>query len=99
MVSVVLVAVVFMFGHESAATAGERFMVALQNHDVNTLTKMSMMQGLSEDQIHKEWDNAVNVAANTTFLDTRSMAGSQSNDTNGAVQMQIIKDIDKPGFL
>ena len=54
--SVVLVTLILIFSRESLSTVGARFMDALERHDVNKLTALSMMNGKTEDQIRKEWD-------------------------------------------
>ena len=42
-VCVVLTLILLLFNRETPSMAGTRFMVALDNHDVDTLTKMTMM--------------------------------------------------------
>jgi len=97
LVCIVFVAGLMIFSRESAASAGTRFMVALQDHDVNTLTKMSMMQGASEPDIRKQWDFAVNTAEKYYQFGFRVEGASQASDNTASVKVRIIKDIDKPG--
>ncbi|MDR3690121.1 MAG: hypothetical protein P4L46_12125 [Fimbriimonas sp.] len=95
--SVVVVIFVLVFSRESLTTVGGRFMDALMRHDTVALTKMSMMKGLTDEQIQKEWDESVNVAAKYYMFAYHIDGASQSGDTLGSIRMKVIKDIDHPG--
>jgi len=95
--SVVLVTLILIFSRESLSTVGARFMDALERHDVNKLTAMSMMNGKTEDQIRKEWDYTVNTAGRYYQFAYSVEGGTQSGPNLGSVKIRIIKDIDKPG--
>ena len=95
--SVIVVIAILTFSRESPTAAGEKFMFALITHDVDTLTKLSNIPGESDDQIRKEWDTACNVAGKYYVFDYKINGGSQPDDKNAAVRMQVIKDANKPG--
>ena len=97
-VSVVLLFVLLLvFSRESPSSAGTRFMVALQHHDVDTLTKMSMMEGLSEEDIRKQWDFTMNTAEKY-YQFAYTLAGStQSSPTTASLKVQMYHDADRPG--
>ncbi len=94
---VIVIVVLLAFSRESPASAGTRFMIALQHHDVDTLTKMSKMDGESEDQIRKQWDFAVNTAEKYYVFTYRIDHAAQSSPTTASVTIQMTKDADKPG--
>jgi len=96
-VCVVLTIVLLLMSRETPAIAGTRFMVALESHDVDTLTKMSMMNGASEESIHKQWDFCVNTAEKYYRFIWHVTGASQANATTASVKIQMVKDADHPG--
>jgi len=94
---VLCVVVLMLFSRESAASAGARFMEALQHHDVDTLTQMTKMDGASEADIHKQWDFAVNNAEKYYAFGYKVEGASQSGKDNASVKISMIRDIDHPG--
>ncbi len=97
LVCVVVITVLLIFSRESPAAAGTRFMAALQDHDVNTLTKMSKMDKLSEDEIRKQWDFAVNTAEKYYQFAFKIEGAAQADGKTASVKVRMIKDADKPG--
>ena len=96
-VSVVFITAILLFSKESVSSVGTRFLDALERHDVDTLTKMSMMSGTSPEQIHKEWDQCVNHAGKYYTFAYHVEGASQSGDNLGSVRFRLIKDADRPG--
>lgn len=94
---VILVAALMLFSRESASSAGTRFMVALQDHDVDTLTKMSAMPGASEEDIRKQWDFAVNKAEKYYQFLFKIEGAGQASPNTASIKIRMIKDSDKPG--
>jgi hypothetical protein len=72
-------------------------MEALAKHDVDTLTKMTMMTGASQDNIRKQWDFSVNKAERYYEFGYRIESSAQANDHAASVKVQMTKDIDHPG--
>ncbi len=95
--SVIVVIGIVLFSKESVASVGGRFMDALQRHDVDQLTKLSMMSNLNEEQIHKEWDHCVNVAGKYYIFAYHIEGANQATPTSGSVKVRMIKDADRPG--
>ena len=96
-VCVVLVVALVLLSRESPSSAGLRFMAALSNKDVDTLTKMSMMSGESEDQIRKQWDFSVNVAEKYYRFGWKMAGAGQPSPTTASIKLQMIHDADHPG--
>jgi len=94
---VIVVSALLLFSRESPSAAGDRFMAALINHDVDGLTKMSMMKGASEDDIRKQWDFSVNTAEKYYRFAYRIAGAAQSSDTTASVKVFVAKDADHPG--
>jgi hypothetical protein len=94
---VVVIALLLFFSRESPVAAGTRFMVALQHHDVDTLTKMTKMEKASDEDIRKQWDFTVNQAEKYYQFGFRIAGSGQASDTTASVKVQMIHDIDKPG--
>ncbi len=93
---VVIVGLLF-FSRESPSAAGTRFMVALQNHDVDTLTKLTKMEKASDGDIRKQWDFAVNNAEKYYQFGFKIIGSAQASDTTASVRVSMVHDIDKPG--
>lgn len=96
-VCVIVIAGLLFFSRESPAAAGTRFMVALRDHDVDTLTKLSMMKKASPDEIRKQWDFAVNHAEKYYVFMFSIEGATASSDTTASVKVKMWHDIDKPG--
>ena len=96
-VSVALVLGLLLFSRESISAVGNKFMVALQSHDVDQLTRMSLMNGDSPDEVHKQWDFAVNKAGKYYRFAYRIVATNQASDSTGSVRMMVVRDADHPG--
>ena len=96
LVSLVLVVGIVLFSRESVASVGGRFLNALERHDVDELTKLSSMSGLTNEQIHKKWDQTVNVAGRYFLFAYHDEGANQASDTTASVRARIIKDADKP---
>jgi len=96
LVSAVLVGGILLFVKEGVATTGGRFLNALERHDVDELTKLSSMSGLTEEQIHKKWEQTVNVAGRYYLFAYHIEGASQASENSASVRFRIIKDMDKP---
>jgi hypothetical protein len=97
LVCVVIIVVLLLFSRESPSAAGTRFMVALQDHDVDTLTKLSMMKKANPEDVRKQWDFAMNKAEKYYRFAFKVEGSSQASDTTASVKIRMIKDSDKPG--
>lgn len=95
-VSVVVVVVLLLFSRETPTVAGTRFMVALESHDVDTLTKMSMMKGLSTEEIRKKWDFTVNKAERYYRFAWHIDGATQSSEKTASVRVKMVRDADHP---
>jgi len=94
---VIVITVLLLFSRESPAAAGTRFMIALQDHDVDALTKLTMMDNKSDADIRKQWDFAVNVAEKYYSFAFKVEGAAQATPTTASVKVRVIKDSDKPG--
>lgn len=94
---VIVIVTLLFFSRESPAAAGTRFMVALQDHDVDTLTKLTRMEKASPEDIRKQWDFSVNKAERYYRFAFKIVGSSQANDTTASVKVSMIHDSDKPG--
>lgn len=94
---VILLGMIFLFGKESLTSVGTRFMSALARGDVDTLTKMSLVGDETPEQMHKEWDFAVNTAGKHYRFFWRITSELQADERSGSVRMQITRNADTPG--
>jgi hypothetical protein len=69
-------------------------MAALDAHDVDTLTKMTKMDGTSEESIRKQWDFAVNQAEKYYRFEWRVDSAAQSSPTTASVKIRMTRDAD-----
>ncbi len=92
--AIVIVALLF-FSKETPTVAGTRFMAALESHDVSTLTKMTKMDGASEDAIRKQWDFSVNQAERYYRFQWKVDGATQSSPTTASVKVRMYRDADK----
>jgi hypothetical protein len=97
LVCVVIIVGLLFFSRESPSAAGTRFMIALQDHDVDTLTKMSKMDKTSEADIRKQWDFAVNTAEKYYQFAFKIEGSAQSSESTASVKVRMIHDSDHPG--
>jgi hypothetical protein len=72
-------------------------MMALSTKDVDTLTKMSMMPGETDEQIRKQWDFTVNVAEKYYRCGWHIEGAAQPSPTTASVKLKVIHDADHPG--
>jgi hypothetical protein len=96
-VCIAVLGFVFLSGRESVTTVGSRFMSALAKGDVDTLTKMSYIDGESPDHIRKEWDFAVNEVAKHYRFTWRITSARETGKESAAVSMQVARNADSGG--
>jgi hypothetical protein len=93
---IVALLVMVMLSGEGPATAGGRFMVALEKGDVKTLVDMSYSDGISKEELQKKWEYGTQVVApHYRFVYTVNGASETSNDT-ASLRMTLTRDVDNP---
>jgi hypothetical protein len=93
----IVIAVMMLFSRESLSSVGARFMTALSKGDVDTLTKMSYMGDETPDEIHKQWDFAVNTSGKHYRFIWNIVAATAADDNTGSVRLQVQRNADQPG--
>jgi hypothetical protein len=92
-----ILALGYIFSQESLNTVASRFMSALATGDVNTLSENSYLGTESKDEIHKQWDYAVNDVAKYYRFTWRITGSMQQSEDSGAVRLSVAKNADGPG--
>ncbi|HEY0867724.1 MAG TPA: hypothetical protein VGE01_10110 [Fimbriimonas sp.] len=94
-VAIVLFAFVLLFSREGVSTVGARFMGALARHDVDTLTKMTYLgEGISDEEIRKKWDFAVNEAGKHYRFAWKVTGTTQTTENEAAVRLQVVRNME-----
>ena len=96
-VCIAILSLVYVFSQESLNTVASRFMSALSTGDVNALTENSYVGTESKDEIHKQWDYAVNDVAKYYRFTWRITGSMQQSEDSGAVRLSVAKNADSPG--
>lgn len=88
-VGVAAVIVLLLFGKEGPAAAGSRFMDALARGDAEDLTKASIAEGKSQEELKKDWEFTTRVSKHYLFHWNIVSANVVSDDSaNVRVQVQ-----------
>ena len=95
--SVIVIVGLLLISKESPASVGTRFMAALDAHDVDTLSKLTMMKGASDENIRKQWDFTVNTAEKYYRFGYHIEGATQADANTASVKVRMIKDADHPG--
>ncbi len=95
--AVIVILVLFLFSKESLGSIGGRFMQALANGDVETLTKMSYMGDTPEDKVRDEWKFATQVAGLHYRFVYRVTGFVQADENRGSVRIGITRNADQGG--
>ena len=95
-VSVLLVGYIFISSRESLSTVANRFMGALAKHDVDTVSRMTYMPELSQDEIKKRWTKTFDYAKYYRFQ-WKLVSADQQGPESGAVRLQMRAPFDDPG--
>lgn len=82
-VSVAMVAVLFLFSGQSPRGAAAEFLSALSSGDVNKLTELSSVGSKSKEEIHKEWEESIKYGR--TYLFLWDITGFQQDKDNTAI--------------
>lgn len=91
---VIAVVVMFFFAGESASSAGTRFMSALKARDAKTLADMSMVEGMSHDQVEAAWKKCLDDTTYYNFL--YSIRGADTpKEGEALVRLGVTRN---PGF-
>lgn len=92
LVSALVVIVLLFMGGESPTSIASKFMVALAKGDVDTLTKMSYIDGKNEEQIKQAWDYTVNKVGPHYRFVFRSISAVQIDPTLVNVKFEVVTD-------
>lgn len=96
--AIALFVFVIAFSKESLSTVGARFMGALARHDVDTLTELSYMgEKVTQDEIRKKWDFAVNEAGKYYRFRWVVVGSSEASQKDGSVRLQVTRNSDNQG--
>lgn len=95
--AVLIIVGLLAFSRESIGSVGTRFMDALKAGDVATLTKMSYLGNVTEEEMAKKWDFAVNTAAPYYRFEYRVVSAKETTDKSGSVRLQVNRNIDHGG--
>ena len=96
--SVFVVAGLFFFGKDSAATTAGEFMSALAKGDVDTLTELSWFQGATKEQLKEKWRYSVKEVGPHYVFAWKINAVTRSGDDSAAARMQVIRNLDAGGY-
>lgn len=90
----IAVLVMFFLAGESASSAAGRFMAALKARDTKTLAEMSLVDGMSKDQVEAEWKKCMDTTAYYNFL--YSVKGADTpKEGEALVRLSVTRT---PGF-
>ena len=95
LISIFLIAFMFFGARESLTTVGARFLSALAKHDVDTLTKMTYLDGQNTDQIRKQWERCFEYSKFYRF-EWRVTGGTEQGKELGTVQFATTAPLDDP---
>lgn len=96
--SVFVVAGLFFFGKDSAATTAGDFMSALAKGDVDTLTELSFFQGATKEQLREKWRYTVKEVGPHYVFAWRISGITRSEENSAAAKMQVIRNLDQGGY-
>ena len=94
---VLAVIAMFFFTGESATTAGARFMAALSDRKVDTLTDMSYVEGASREEIEKAWKKCTDANMYYRFMYDLKGADSPKND-EALVRVALLKNVTSTSY-
>lgn len=91
-VVVVFVGILAFAGRSGPTPSANAFLTALVKGDVDKLTDLSYYQG-DRGKLKEQWDFAVHQAGKYYAFTWRVKDEKQSNDTNAAVQIDIVRNV------
>ncbi len=86
-----LVVGVLLFSKEGVTTSATRFMSALAQGDVKTLSDNSFMDGVSKEDLTKRWEKTVKVGEHYMFR-WHILSEAQSDDNNASVRVAVMRN-------
>lgn len=97
-VSIFVVAGLFFFAKDSAATTASDFMSALAKGDVDKLTELSSFQGATKEELKEKWRFSVKEVAPHYLFVWRIVAVTRSDENSAAARMQVVRNPDQGGY-
>jgi hypothetical protein len=91
-VSFVFVLALLFVPRESVTGVGNRFMTALAQGDVDTLTEMSYIGNAPPETVREEWRFATQEAGRHYRFIWRVTGATQASDNSASVRMQVVRD-------
>ncbi|HRK21582.1 MAG TPA: DUF4878 domain-containing protein [Fimbriimonadaceae bacterium] len=89
--SVVAIGALMLFARDSAGSSAGQFMTALGKGDVDTLTKLSYIEGVPSEEVRKKWEFTTDVGKHYMFR-WRIVNITQSDDKTAAATMQVTRN-------
>jgi len=94
-IAVVMIAFALLFTKPSMSQAGGEFMDALVRGNVDKLVSLTDMDG-TPDEIHKKWEQAVNVSGKHYDFAWTITGDTQSDANNGSVRLSVKRNVNNP---
>jgi hypothetical protein len=94
---VVAVVVMFFMAGESASSAGARFMSALKAGDAKTLADMSLVEGMSRDQIEGEWKKCMENTKYYQFAYTVKGADTPK-EGEALIRLEVVRNVSTTSY-
>jgi len=95
-VAIAMIATVLLFSRQSVTEVASRFMSGLATGDVETLTKLTYLSEVPEDEVRKKWDFAVNEAGKYYRFRWQVLSAKENDDKTAAVRMYVWRNADSP---
>ncbi len=90
-VGILVLAVILLTGGESPQVRGSAFMSALARGDAKKLAELSYVEGVSQDKLLADWEEAVGRAKYYRFL-WRPLSMVQQDSEQAAMRMYLVRN-------
>ncbi len=94
---VVAVAILLLYGKEGPAAAGSRFMDALARGDVDALTKASIGEGKTQEELRKDWEFTTRVSKHYLFH-WNIVSANVVDDETANVRVQVMRNFSPSSY-
>lgn len=92
---VAAVVVLFMMAGESPSGVASKFLTSLAKGDLKTVSELSYMEGLSQEQIRQKWDETYSVTKHWLFAFAIADS-SEQDERNATVRLKWVKSAMNP---
>lgn len=90
-VSLLLIATLFLFNTSSPSTVAAEFMSALAKRDAATLTKLSIVGNKGPEEIRKQWETSLAFGKHYLFA-WKIVGAENSGDSSAAVRLSLLRN-------